>query len=94
MSATDFPPDPPETDKTGETVVVRNDEFLRTLFVGLSGDIAPVVTSFTGNPASGLFAGRRSGAAAAGQGRLHASINTPNSISSARSCMGQCMGQF
>jgi hypothetical protein len=50
MSATDFPPDPPETDKTGETV--SNDEFLRTLFVGLSGDGAPVVTSFAGNPAT------------------------------------------
>lgn len=48
--ATDFPPDPNETDKTGETV--SNDEFLRTLFVGLTDDVAPVVTSFTGNPAS------------------------------------------
>jgi len=52
MSATDFPLDPPETDKTGETVVVENDEFLRTLFVGLNGDVAPVVTSFVGNPAT------------------------------------------
>ncbi len=52
MSATDFPPDPPETDKTGETVVVGNDEFLRTLFAGLTDDIAPVVTSFKGNPAT------------------------------------------
>jgi len=50
MSATDFPPDPPETDKTGETV--GNDEFLRTLFANLSGDVAPVVTSFVGNPAT------------------------------------------
>jgi hypothetical protein len=52
MSTTDFPPDPPETDKTGETVTVGNDEFLRTLFAGLSGDVAPVVTSFKGNPAT------------------------------------------
>jgi len=55
MSATDFPPAPPETDKTGETdsaILVGNDEFLRTLFAGLSGDVAPVVTSFTGNPAT------------------------------------------
>jgi len=52
MSTTDFPPDPPETNKTGETVVVSNDEFLRTLFPDLSGDVAPVVTSFKGNPAT------------------------------------------
>lgn len=50
MSTTDFPPDPPETDKTGETV--GNDEFLRTLFAGLIDDIAPVLTSFKGNPAT------------------------------------------
>lgn len=40
MSTTDSPPDPPETDRTGETVDVRNDEFLRALFAGLVGDIA------------------------------------------------------
>ncbi len=49
---TDFAPDSAETDKTEETVAVSNDEFLRTLFAGLSDDIAPVVTSFVGNPAS------------------------------------------
>lgn len=58
MSTTDFPPDPPETDKTGETV--SNDEFLRTLFAGLSGDVAPVVTSFKGNPATVSPAGWKS----------------------------------
>ncbi|MDI6746342.1 MAG: hypothetical protein QMD17_04280 [Rhodocyclaceae bacterium] len=56
MSATDFPPDPDETDKTGETdgatIVIGNDEFLRTLFDDLTVDVAPVVTSFAGNPAS------------------------------------------
>ena len=56
MSATDFSPDPDETDKTGETdgatIVVGNDEFLRTLFDDLATDVAPVVTSFVGNPAS------------------------------------------
>jgi hypothetical protein len=50
MSTTDFPPDPPETDKTGETV--SNDEFLRTLFASLTDDVAPVVISFAGNPAT------------------------------------------
>ncbi len=38
MSATDSPPGPDETDKTGETVLVSNDEFLRTLFGSLSSD--------------------------------------------------------
>ncbi|MCC6972317.1 MAG: hypothetical protein IT434_19045, partial [Phycisphaerales bacterium] len=52
MSATDFPSDLPETDKTGETEVIGNDDFLRTLFSGLTGDVAPVVTSFKGNPAT------------------------------------------
>ncbi len=52
MSATDSPPGPDETDKTGETVLVSNDEFLRTLFGSLSSDVAPVVTSFGGNPAN------------------------------------------
>jgi len=47
---TDFRRDPAETDKTGETDLVGNDEFLRTLFDGLAADVAPVVTSFVGNP--------------------------------------------
>lgn len=44
------PADPMKTDKTGETDLVGNDEFLRTLFDGLAADVAPVVTSFVGNP--------------------------------------------
>ncbi len=56
MSATDFPPDPDETDETGETdgatIVVGNDEFLRTLFDDLTVDVALVITSFVGSPAS------------------------------------------
>lgn len=51
MGATDFPLGAAQTDETGETVAVGNDEFLRTLFSSLSGDAAPVVTSFAGNPA-------------------------------------------
>lgn len=51
MGATDLPLDAAETDETGETAAVGNDEFLRTLFAGLGGDTAPVVTSFAGNPA-------------------------------------------
>lgn len=50
MSATNFQPGQAETGKTDETV--SNDEFLRTLFAGLTGDIASLVTSFKGNPAT------------------------------------------
>ena len=50
MGATDLPLDVVQTDETGETVVVSNAEFLHALFSDLSGDAAPVVTSFAGNP--------------------------------------------
>lgn len=50
MGATDFPPSAAQTDESGETVAVGNDEFLRVVFAGLTGDAAPVVTSFPGNP--------------------------------------------
>lgn len=50
MGATDLPLGAAQTDETGETVAVGNDEFLRALFSNLSGDAAPVVTSFAGNP--------------------------------------------
>lgn len=33
-------------------MTVGNDEFLRVVFAGLTGDAAPVVTSFVGNPAT------------------------------------------
>lgn len=49
---TDFTPETPETDKTDETDLVGNDEFLRTLFDGLTGDTSALVTSFKGNPAT------------------------------------------
>ncbi|MBL8645464.1 MAG: hypothetical protein JNK21_16140, partial [Rhodospirillaceae bacterium] len=50
MGATDFPFSGAETDKTGETATVGNDEFLRALFPGVNGEAAPVVTNFAGDP--------------------------------------------
>lgn len=47
-----FPPSPMETDKTGETDLVSNGEFLRAVFGDNLADLRPVVVSFTGNPSS------------------------------------------
>lgn len=47
-----FPLSPIETDKTGETDLVSNGEFLRTVFGDNLADVCPVVVSFTGNPTS------------------------------------------
>lgn len=47
-----FPPSPMETDKTGETDLVSNGEFLRAVFGDDLADLRPVVVSFTGNPSS------------------------------------------
>ena len=47
-----FPPSPMETDKTGETDLVSNGEFLRAVFGDALADVRPVVVSFTGNPTS------------------------------------------
>jgi hypothetical protein len=41
---------PVETDKTGETEIVRNGEFLRAVFGDEIADVRPVVVSFGGNP--------------------------------------------
>jgi hypothetical protein len=41
-----------ETDKTGETDLVSNGEFLRAVFGDDLADLRPVVVSFTGNPSS------------------------------------------
>ena len=46
------PPSPMETDKTGETDLVSNGEFLRAVFGDGQADVRPVVVSFTGNPTS------------------------------------------
>lgn len=62
MNVTDLPPGAVQTDETGETVAVANDEFLRAVFSHLSGDAAPVVTSFAGNPtkvSAGAWQSRR-----------------------------------
>lgn len=53
--ATDSSLDLPETGETDETAAascVGNDAFLQALFAGLSIDVAPVVTSFKGSPAT------------------------------------------
>ncbi|MHB1359807.1 MAG: hypothetical protein ACYCWC_09530 [Rhodocyclaceae bacterium] len=85
---TDFPPDPPETDKTGETdgatIVVGNDEFLRTLFDGLPIDVAPVVTSFIGNPATVSPAGWKSRRWRDGDNSLPAEANNYFSLATFR----------
>ena len=47
-----FPPSPMETDKTGETDLVGNSEFLRTVFGDELAEARPVVVSFGGNPAT------------------------------------------
>ncbi len=46
------PPSPMETDKTGETDLVSNGEFLHAVFGDDLADLRPVVVSFTGNPSS------------------------------------------
>ena len=46
------PPSPMETDKTGETDLVSNGEFLRAVFGDDLADVRPVVVSFAGNPTS------------------------------------------
>ena len=53
MSAreTVFPPDAAETDKTDETYVVSNAEFLRAVFGDDLADARPIAASFEGNPA-------------------------------------------
>lgn len=47
-----FPLSPMETDKTGETDLVSNGEFLRAVFGDGQADVRPVVVSFAGNPTS------------------------------------------
>ena len=47
-----LPPDPVETDITGEIDLVGNGEFLLALFGDELADARPVVVSFVGNPAS------------------------------------------
>ncbi len=47
-----FPLSPMKTDKTGETDLVSNGEFLRTVFGDNLADMRPVVVSFSGNPTS------------------------------------------
>ncbi len=42
--------EPMKTDKTGETDLVSNGEFLRTVFGDDLADVRPVVVSFAGNP--------------------------------------------
>ncbi|HVP41517.1 MAG TPA: hypothetical protein VMS95_06160 [Candidatus Krumholzibacteriaceae bacterium] len=49
-TATDFPPGPVETDKTGKTGFIGNGEFLRAIFGGDLMDARQVVVSFEGNP--------------------------------------------
>lgn len=43
---------PEETDETGKTDTVSNNEFLQALFGRLDSDIRPIVVSFPGNPAA------------------------------------------
>ncbi len=62
MGATDFPLGASQTDETGETSNIGNDEFLRVVFAGLTGDATPVLTSFAGNPtkvSAGVWQSRR-----------------------------------
>ena len=47
-----LPPDPVETDTTGETDLVRNGEFLLATFGDELPEARPVVVSFEGNPVS------------------------------------------
>jgi len=49
-----FPPGTVETDKTGETDLVSNAEFLACILGGGLAEARPVVVSFAGNPASVL----------------------------------------
>ena len=85
--ATDCSPALVETDKTGETgedPVVSNDEFLRTLFAGLAGDVAPVVISFIGNPASMPAAAWKSRRWQEGESTLPADANNYFSLATFR----------
>ena len=45
-----FPFSPMETDKTGETDLVSNEEFLRAVFGDSLADVRPILVSFAGNP--------------------------------------------
>ena len=45
-----FPPGREETDKTGKTYIVGNDEFLRAVFGEGTTDFRPIVVSFKGDP--------------------------------------------
>lgn len=49
---TDFPIGQIEIDKTGETDLVSNEDFLQTVFGNDPEDHRPLLVSFTGNPAS------------------------------------------
>ena len=50
--ATYYPPEPAETDKTDETYIVGNGEFLLAVFGDELTDARPVLVSFDGDPAS------------------------------------------
>ena len=52
MSAreTVFPPDAEQTDKTDQTYIVDNGEFLQAVFGNARADVRPIVISFKGNP--------------------------------------------
>lgn len=47
-----FPFSQIETDKTGETYLISNGEFLRTVFGDNLADMRPILVSFAGNPTS------------------------------------------
>jgi hypothetical protein len=51
-STTDFSNGQTETDKTGESDTVDNNEFMRALFGKPDADVRPMVVSFAGNPTS------------------------------------------
>lgn len=84
MGATDLPLDVVQTDETGETVVVSNAEFLHALFSDLSGDAAPVVTSFAGNPTQVSAAAWQSRRWRDGENALPANANNYFSLASFR----------
>ena len=50
--ATDFVAGRAESDKTGETDSVDNNDFMQALFGQVDGDVRPVVVSFAGDPTS------------------------------------------
>ena len=51
-SVTDFAGGRTESDKTGETDSVDNNEFIQALFGQTDGDVRPIVVSFAGDPTS------------------------------------------